>query len=891
MKKTILFTLLACAIGTGSLLAQFVVKPTFFETTGVSNDGIVAGYEGQSGPYSLWDADNDTFVNIGGVAPGLGHGGMARFSADGNTISGSEYFTLNTPTEWEKLNTGFNYIFRGIEFPENQNDIAFAAGESSTYNGDGIVIKTTDGGTTWTEIWSGAGQGLEGISFPTLYTGYVAGFGGYFAKTTDGGATWQQQTPIPDVFFYREMAFKDENNGVITAQTNTGSAVYWTNDGGQNWTEGTGLTSVPYQITYVSGNTYFLVTNSGQIQKSVDNGATWTTIFTGTPEFLIGIDFYNEMIGIVTTYYDNDGNNYAYKTVDGGATWQPYLVAQAGAILRDVAWKDENNLTIVGTPELIFGSEDGGETWPIDNFGTSTFTEALYEVLYTSNGTGYIIGSQGVMFRKQSESNTYSVMSMYDVPTDTWTTLGHFDYPVDGGLSSGYNVSGDGSTVVGSAWVEPNPNEIGLTTNACVWTAATGIVNLGSLFSETNRGTRAQAVSHDGSVIGGWQDFNGPWKSAVWRKDTNGDYLPNEYLLLDPNGDPTDENNQLSEVTAISADGNWIGGRSDWVTNNEPYIWSEATGAILLGTLAPNGQGHVTAINHDGSIVIGYFQIGPWDPNVPFIWTSAGGLQEFGEFVTGTLGYEMAASPVYAPNAMSPNGQYITGWGYDPNIGPWGDLFTFRLQMPTVPLNDVCVDAEALVCGTTVTNSTIFGTNTGGNGSPDVYYSYTGNGVQETITLNACGPETNFPTTVRVYSDCTLTNQITFNDSSCDNNPELSFESDGTSTYIIMVEGYNSSAAGNFQLSISCEEIVLGISDQTINNTVLYPNPVQNVLQISSKVEMTEASVYSMSGALVITKNIGATTSEIDFSSLTTGMYFVKVTSENSVETFKIIKD
>ena len=107
-------------------------------------------------------------------------------------------------------------------------------------------------------------------------------------------------------------------------------------------------------------------------------------------------------------------------------------------------------------------------------------------------------------------------------------------------------------------------------------------------------------------------------------------------------------------------------------------------------------------------------------------------------------------------------------------------------------------------CGDLVTNSTVFDTDSGGNGSTDVFYSYTGSGNIETITLNACGPDTNFPTTVRVYSDCTLTNQIAFNDSSCVNQPELEFNSDGTTTYIIMVEGYDITQAGNFQLQLTC---------------------------------------------------------------------------------------
>lgn len=881
MKRTILITLLTCMIGAGTLFAQFVVKPTFFETTGVSNQGVISGYEAQAGPYSLWNADDNTFIQIGGAAPGQGIGGAAKFSGDGSLLSGTTLTDNYTASEWEKLNTGYNYIFRGLEFPEQQNHTGYAAGQSLTYNGDGIVIKTNDGGETWEELWTGVNQGIEAISFPDLYTGYVGGWNEYFAKTTDGGYTWTPLTPGTDVFVYTDIFFKDVNNGVVTAQTNTGVGVYTTTDGGATWTTGSGLSGVPYKLTHVADNIYFLVTNGGDIQKSEDNGASWTTVFSDGG-LMLGIEFYNSMIGIATA------ENNVYKTIDGGITWTEEEVIE-GALWRDVAWLDEDHVTLVGTPELIFASEDGGDSWPINNLDTTTLNEALYEVLFTENGTGFIIGSQGVLFRKATETNTYSIMSMYNVDNAEWTVLGSFDVPVDGNLSSGYNISGDGNTVVGSSYVEPTPGHPGLAVHATAWTETTGLIDLGSLFTDTNRSTRADAVSHDGSVIVGWQDFNGPWKSAVWRRDVNGDYGPNEYLLVDSNGDPNDEMNQLGQASAVSADGNWIGGHGDFANNEEPWIWSEESGYISLGSMG--GTGRVSGINHDGSIVIGWFDVGPWDPTIPFIWTTTGGLQNLNTFITDTLGYTMSASPIYIPNNISANGQFITGWGYDPTIGPFGDLFTYRLEMPTAPVNNSCEDAEALMCGDLVTNSTIFGSDSGGNASPDVYYTYTGNGTAEQITINVCGPDTNFETTVRVFSDCTLSNQIAINDSSCVNQPELTFDSDGTSTYVIMIEGYNNTAAGNFQLAISCETIILGTIDHQTNNIALYPNPVQNVLQISSKVEMTQADVYSISGAMVLSKNLAGNTSEIDFSELTTGVYFIKIASENSVETFKIIKE
>ena len=87
----------------------------------------------------------------------------------------NSFVTYGQGGTWVKYNVGYNYIFRGIDFPSAQDNTGFMAGESLTYSGDGIVIKTTNGGNTWTQIWTGVNEGVEGASFPDLNTGYIAG--------------------------------------------------------------------------------------------------------------------------------------------------------------------------------------------------------------------------------------------------------------------------------------------------------------------------------------------------------------------------------------------------------------------------------------------------------------------------------------------------------------------------------------------------------------------------------------------------------------------------------------------------------------------------------------------------------------------------------------------
>lgn len=269
-------------------------------------------------------------------------------------------------------------------------------------------------------------------------------------------------------------------------------------------------------------------------------------------------------------------------------------------------------------------------------------------------------------------------LSRYDIGTGTWTALGSLGFAVDGTQGGGYAIAGDGNTVVGNSWVDTTGGIAA--TDAVAWNATEGFMDLGTLFP--GRSTRANAVSGDGSVVVGWQDFNGPWKSAVWRKNPVGGYFANEYLLLDPNGSASDENNQMGECSAVSVSGLWIGGQGDWVTNGNPWIWSQATGVIDLGTLAAGAQGYVAALNQDGTVAVGRFQQGAWDPELPFIWTPAGGIQNVNDYIHNTLGLSTGSKVVYSANCMSPNGQYIAGYGVDTVSF---EYFTYIVS--TVPLS------------------------------------------------------------------------------------------------------------------------------------------------------------------------------------------------------------
>lgn len=207
------------------------------------------------------------------------------------------------------------------------------------------------------------------------------------------------------------------------------------------------------------------------------------------------------------------------------------------------------------------------------------------------------------------------------------------------------------------------------------------------------------------------------------------------------------------------------------------------------------------------------------------------------------------------------------------------------------PVNDDCENAIALECGTTVTGSTEDATDSGSEPSPDVFYTYTGNGVAEDVTLSLCDGGTLFDTVLSVFDDgCALVNEIAFNDDSCNLQSELTFESDGTTTYTILLEGFSEVDTGSYALTTSCDAI-LNVNETTFEGFTMFPNPASTALNLEARNNMENITIINMLGQQVLSRNIQAANAMIDVSGLSSGAYFIKVAIDGNQATYKFIKN
>jgi Secretion system C-terminal sorting domain len=84
----------------------------------------------------------------------------------------------------------------------------------------------------------------------------------------------------------------------------------------------------------------------------------------------------------------------------------------------------------------------------------------------------------------------------------------------------------------------------------------------------------------------------------------------------------------------------------------------------------------------------------------------------------------------------------------------------------------------------------------------------------------------------------------------------------------------------------------LSLDDYAYTSVVIIaPNPVRDVLNVSSANDIMSIELYSMLGQQVLIKQINKNQDQIDVSQLHPGTYLVKVVSDNQHKTIKIVKE
>lgn len=340
-------------------------------------------------------------------------------------------------TDWNRVNISTNSL----------NDIFFINNNIGWCCGFDGIFKTIDGGNNWSRVFSG--KTLESIYFINCDEGWAVGDVGIILKSSNGGTSWQSQTSnttnrLTSVFF------TNSNSGWIVEYDYNNPHILKTTDSGKSW--------VKYSNSITAMDVYFVNDSVGfsshrGISKTIDGGKTWikklNTISEGD---FHGLHFINEKIGWASGCC-------IYQTIDGGETWKfkhefgDY--SNPPESFKNVTvscyFVDENNGWSCGFNGSLFNTIDGGNSWTTLNSGVS---ETLNSVFFIDIDNGYVVGDMNFILKTGNgisnvlaqkyihESYNFILYENYPNPFNPETTIKYHLSKSNNIIIKIYNIAG-----------------------------------------------------------------------------------------------------------------------------------------------------------------------------------------------------------------------------------------------------------------------------------------------------------------------------------------------------------------------------------------------------------------------------------------------------------------
>jgi photosystem II stability/assembly factor-like uncharacterized protein len=357
-------------------------------------------------------------------------------------------------SSWSQQTSGTANNLFSVHFV-NSNE-GWAVGFSNT------ILHTTNGGTNWLAQTNQSGVTVSsylGVRFLDSNTGWAGG-GSAVVRTTDGGASWTSQGATQDGRFRNNLFAVSSTAAWIPAQNAT-STLRWfsrfTVGVGEENFNVIGSSSQYFDIYFTDTNNGWAVGTGPIVHITNASSASPSFSFPTCPcPTLNGI----HMLDVNTGWTVGNGG-LILKTTDGGATW-PAQTSGTTTNLRSVHFVDASTGYAVGNGGLILASTDGGVTWAEETSGVTT---DLRRVFFVDASTGYAVGHNGTIVKRSTcaapaitsqpmsltrsvgQSATFSVMATGAGLTYQWRKGGT---NISGATSSSYTIASVATDDAGS---------------------------------------------------------------------------------------------------------------------------------------------------------------------------------------------------------------------------------------------------------------------------------------------------------------------------------------------------------------------------------------------------------------------------------------------------------
>jgi len=321
-------------------------------------------------------------------------------------------FFITANAAWESIGPEGGYI-RSLVSSTSNGNLVYGA----TYYSPSKIIKSTDGGETWTQVGSYSNTNYCMAIDPTNDNNLYAGTYYRIYRSINGGVTWSQGGSATGVYFYGLTVNPDNPSVIYGAGRKYVSAGNYdfvflkSTNSGTSWTE-TSLASGGYNygwcvacaptngnIVYVGGCEY-TTTYNPKVYKSTDGGSTFNEVYsatTGSYIYSIAVHHSNADVICAGSY-----SNGIHRTTNGGTSWTKVASLnynyrmQASAAVHDVFWASGYN--------CAYRSTNGGATW--SNMSSGLPSSYYYGLALSSSDASDVYLGCNAGFIKSTNSGT-----------------------------------------------------------------------------------------------------------------------------------------------------------------------------------------------------------------------------------------------------------------------------------------------------------------------------------------------------------------------------------------------------------------------------------------------------------------------------------------------------
>jgi len=279
--------------------------------------------------------------------------------------------------------------------------------------GKGTILRTTDGGSVWSDVWSDSDTiGFYSLEALDSLTALAFGHRGSAAQGTnvgsiyytgDGGSSWTKVYEQAGVWL-NDITMFNRTEGIAVGDPLNGNwTILKTTDGGNTWTQ---MSNAPVQIgkesgygtgvTWIDNVTGWFGTTTSRAYKTTDGGTNWSAIDIPVVSRVYSLAFNQSGVGLASSYYD------MVKTTDNGLNWQTIASPKTGGINHIISQQDYFWALIDSS---IYKSTDAGLTWELLTYSS----EKLRFLSLTTNhkGTfGWAVGDNGYVIHYKDETIT-----------------------------------------------------------------------------------------------------------------------------------------------------------------------------------------------------------------------------------------------------------------------------------------------------------------------------------------------------------------------------------------------------------------------------------------------------------------------------------------------------